>query len=186
MKEIDEAKKEEYERKMLIDSLEELPARVVAMAYLYALNYELYGVDVTEKWQTAADNTLRLEMAYMRGRSDGIQCDIKIKPPEATPKSPSEMVALFEPELVQLVMQPEPVQQTTRPEITHEQAVDYLRSTGWLQEHDRQMMLDGIRRYAEDPDLAAIKAAALQAGFDGKEVRFYIGGRLFAIRELPG
>lgn len=52
--------------------------------------------------------------------------------------------------------------------------------------YDREMMLDGIRRYAEDPDLAAIKASALQAGFEGKEVRFYIGGRLFAIRELPG
>ena len=44
----------------------------------------------------------------------------------------------------------------------------------------------GLYRYAEDPDLAAIKAAALQAGFEDKEVRFYIGGRLFAIRELPG
>ncbi len=179
-------KKEDYEKQMLIDSLEELPARVVAMAYLYALNYELYGVDVTEKWQTAVDNTLRLEMAYMRGRSDGIQCDIKIKPPEATPKSPSEMLALFEPELVQLVMQPEPVQQTTRPEITHEQAVDYLQSTGWLQNHDREMTLYGAKQSTDDPDLAAIKAAALQAGFEGKEARFYIGGRLFAIRELPG
>lgn len=46
--------------------------------------------------------------------------------------------------------------------------------------------LEGSRQSAEDPDLAAIKAAALQAGFEGKEVRFYIGGRLFAIRELPG
>ena len=139
-------KKEDYEKQMLIDSLEGLPARVVAMAYLYALNYELYGVDVTEKWQTATENTLRLEMAYMRGRSDEIQCSVKIKPSEATPKSPPEMLALFEPELVQLAMQPEPVQQTTRPEITHEQAIDYLQSTGWMQEHDRQMMLDGVRK----------------------------------------
>lgn len=45
--------------------------------------------------------------------------------------------------------------------------------------------LEGSGQGVDDPDLAAIKAAALQAGFDGKEVRFYIGGRLFAIREIP-
>lgn len=33
-----------------------------------------------------------------------------------------------------------------QPEITHEQAVAYLQSTGWMQEHDRQMMLDGVHR----------------------------------------
>ena len=32
-----------------------------------------------------------------------------------------------------------------QPKITHEQAVEYLQSTGWMKEHDRQMMLDGVR-----------------------------------------
>lgn len=72
------------------------------------------------------------------------------------------------------------------PEITHEKAIEFLQATGWLQNHDREMTLYGAKQSTDDPDLAAIKAAALQAGFEGKEVRFYIGGRLFAIRELPG
>lgn len=163
MKEIDKAKKEEYERKMLIESLEKMPARVIATAYLHALNYELYGVDVTDKWDTAVKNTDNLQHAYLKGRRDEAQRQAGYP-----------------------AIQPVPREVLNRLLITHEQAVDYLQSTGWMQEHDRQMMLDGIRRYAEDPDLAAIKDAALQAGFEGKEVRFYIGGRLFAIRELPG
>ena len=160
---MDKKKKEEYERKMLIESLEKMPARVIATAYLHALNYELYGVDVTDKWDTAVKNTDNLQRAYLDGRRDEAQRQAGYP-----------------------VIQPVPREVLNRLLITHEQAVDYLQSTGWMQEHDRQMMLDGIRRYAEDPDLAAIKAAALQAGFEGKEVRFYIGGRLFAIRELPG
>ena len=39
-----------------------------------------------------------------------------------------------------------------KPEITHEQAIDYLHSTGWMQEHDRQMMLDGVHRLTAQPE----------------------------------
>ena len=39
-----------------------------------------------------------------------------------------------------------------QPEITHEQAIDYLHSTGWMQEHDRQMMLDGVHRVIAQPE----------------------------------
>ena len=38
-----------------------------------------------------------------------------------------------------------------QPEITHEQAVAYLQSTGWMQEHDRQMMLDGVHGLTAQP-----------------------------------
>lgn len=31
---------------------------------------------------------------------------------------------------------------------THEQAIDCLTESGWMKEHDRQMMLDGVRKYA--------------------------------------
>lgn len=40
-----------------------------------------------------------------------------------------------------------------QPEITHEQAVAYLQSTGWMQEHDRQMMLDGVHRLTAQPEI---------------------------------
>ena len=39
-----------------------------------------------------------------------------------------------------------------QPEITHEQAVEYLQSTGWMREHDLQMMLDGVHRLTAQPE----------------------------------
>ena len=45
------------------------------------------------------------------------------------------------------------------PVITHEQAVDYLQSTGWLQKHDRQMMLDGVRKLT-------VRAEPHEIGYD--------------------
>lgn len=73
----------------------------------------------------------------------------------------------FEEKAIQTVLealppaQPEPLQPwevlaaqavLSQPEITHEQAVAYLQSTGWLQEHDRQMMLDGVHRLTAQPE----------------------------------
>lgn len=46
---------------------------------------------------------------------------------------------------------------TIQPEITHEQAVAYLQSTGWMQEHDRQMMLDGVHRLTAQPEIVRCK-----------------------------
>lgn len=103
MKEIDRAKKEEFERKTLIESLEKMPARVVATAYLYAMNYELYGEDVTKKWQTAVQNTASLQRAYLDGRRDEAQRQAGYP-----------------------VIQPVPREALNRLLITHEQAVDYL------------------------------------------------------------
>lgn len=42
-------------------------------------------------------------------------------------------------------------------EITHEQAVDFLQSTGWMQKHDRQMMLDGARKLPGLPKIIYCK-----------------------------
>ena len=47
--------------------------------------------------------------------------------------------------------------QPIQPEITHEQAVAYLQSTGWMQEHDRQMMLDGVHRLTAQPEIVRCK-----------------------------
>lgn len=43
-------------------------------------------------------------------------------------------------------------QPTIQPEITHEQAVEYLQSTGWMRKHDLQMMLDGVHRLTVQPE----------------------------------
>jgi len=64
---------QECERKRLIDELSKMPPMVIATAYLHALNYTLYGVDVTEKWLTATQNASALERAYHKGYCDALE-----------------------------------------------------------------------------------------------------------------
>ena len=68
-----EKKIQEYESKQLIEELSKMPPMVIATAYLYALNYTLYGEDVTEKWLTATQNASALERAYREGYHDALQ-----------------------------------------------------------------------------------------------------------------
>lgn len=64
---------QEYQSKQLIDELSKMPPMVIATAYLHAINYTLYGEDVTEKWLTATQNAAALEKAYMKGQYDALQ-----------------------------------------------------------------------------------------------------------------
>ena len=68
-----EQKMQKYESKQLIEELSKMPPMVIATAYLYALNYTLYGEDVTEKWLTATQNASALEKAYREGYYDALQ-----------------------------------------------------------------------------------------------------------------
>lgn len=81
----------------------------------------------------------------------------------------------------------EPLNSEVQSEITHEQAVEYLQSTGWMREHDLQMMLDGVHRLTAQPEphwIPVTKEEMFKAGYDGREIIFKVDGRLFAIREL--
>ena len=49
-----------------------MPPMVIATAYLHAINYTLYGVEVTEKWITAVQNAASLEQAYHKGYTDAM------------------------------------------------------------------------------------------------------------------
>ena len=64
---------QEYESKRLIDELSKMPPMVIATAYLHAINYTLYGEDVTEKWVTAIQQVAALEKAYEKGYYDALQ-----------------------------------------------------------------------------------------------------------------
>ena len=68
---------QEYENKRLIDELSKMPPMVLATAYLHALNYTLYGVDVTEKWLTAIEQATILEKAYRKGYYDALQRQVE-------------------------------------------------------------------------------------------------------------
>ena len=55
-------------------------------------------------------------------------------------------------------------QPTIQPEITHEQAVEYLQSTGWMQEHDLQMMIDGAHRLTAQPEIIRCRECKFASG----------------------
>ena len=68
---------QDYESKQLIDELSNMPPMVIATAYLHAINYTLYGEDVTEKWLTATQNAYALEKAYKKGYYDALQRQVE-------------------------------------------------------------------------------------------------------------
>ena len=68
-----EEKIQEYQSKQLINELSKMPPMVIATAYLHAINYTLYGEDVTEKWETATQQVAALEKAYRKGYYDALQ-----------------------------------------------------------------------------------------------------------------
>lgn len=65
------------ESERLIDELSKMSPMVIATAYLHAINYTLYGEDVTEKWLTATQNASALEKAYQKGYYDAMQRQAK-------------------------------------------------------------------------------------------------------------
>lgn len=67
----------EIESEQLIDELSKMPPQVIATAYLHAINYTLYGIDVTEKWETALQNAVALEKAYQKGYHDAFDTATK-------------------------------------------------------------------------------------------------------------
>ena len=59
--------------KHILDELSKMPPRVIEAAYLHAMNFELYGVDVTKEWETAVQNSWALSRAYEKGYYDGFK-----------------------------------------------------------------------------------------------------------------
>lgn len=68
-----EQKIRECESKQLIDELSKMPPMVIATAYLHAINYTRYGVDVTEAWVTATKQAYALDKARSDGYYDALK-----------------------------------------------------------------------------------------------------------------
>ena len=187
---IDREKKEQIEKKMLIDALNNMPARVIATAYLHAMNYHLYGVDVTEKWKTATQNTANVERAYLKGRRDEAEFWFRAKPDELllSRKGVLDLHKKYEslvaPDMTKYGYELESLSTVRGPRYTVEGAIEYLDSVGWLRKHDWKMMLEGIHRYADDPYLEDIRTAILNVGIDKGEVQLRIDGKMFGIRRI--
>ena len=66
------------DKEQLAKYLSELDENVLQVAIMYSINYLAYGVDVTEKWDTAArqqDALYRAKCAgYYEGRSSIVRC----------------------------------------------------------------------------------------------------------------
>lgn len=78
---------QDREKDRLIGELSKMPAMVVSAAYLYALNYVLYGVDVTKEWLTATQNASVLEKAYSDGYYAALQRLVKRRPKDEINKN---------------------------------------------------------------------------------------------------
>ena len=57
----------------ILNQLSVLDIKILQIAYLYAKNYVEYGVDVTEKWVTACQNSKDLEKAHYDGYCKGYE-----------------------------------------------------------------------------------------------------------------
>ena len=68
---------EDPEKAAILKLLVNEDINVLKQAYAYAKNLELYGVDVSEKWETATRQTLALERAYCQGRYDQRNSDME-------------------------------------------------------------------------------------------------------------
>ena len=64
---------QKIESEQLLDELSKMPPMVIATAYLHAINYTLYGEDVTKRWVTATQQACVLEKAYRKGYYDALQ-----------------------------------------------------------------------------------------------------------------
>jgi hypothetical protein len=73
----------ECERKQLLDELSKMPDMVIATAYIEAINYTLYGVDVAEAWNTAIQQNAALEKAYEKGYHDALKRHVESEETDA-------------------------------------------------------------------------------------------------------
>ena len=61
----------------MVEEMKQFDQQTLNLAYLYARSLITYGVDVTEKWDTAVQQTANLEKAYRKGFYEGIAAKLK-------------------------------------------------------------------------------------------------------------
>lgn len=58
------------EKQGIIDMLSHYDKRILETALAYAINLWDYGIDVTQKWETATENAYALDKAYRKAFAD--------------------------------------------------------------------------------------------------------------------
>ena len=60
-------------KEKLFEAMKQFDEQTLAVAFSYAFNLTFYGVDVTEKWNTATEQSINLHAAYIRGYEDAME-----------------------------------------------------------------------------------------------------------------
>ena len=60
-------------RQFLLEELAKEDLQVLALAYVYAKNLHMYGVDVTKATCSATENVAMTDIAYRKGYYDALQ-----------------------------------------------------------------------------------------------------------------
>ncbi len=67
-----EEKTENPKKDILLKELAKEDLQVLSLAYVYAKNLQMYGVDVTKAIATATENAAKLDIAYHKGYCDAM------------------------------------------------------------------------------------------------------------------
>ena len=70
---------QDKEKEFILKLLADEDKTLICLAYSYARNLLKYGADVTEKWETAAEQSDMLQAAYSQGYLDGIKTKDGVK-----------------------------------------------------------------------------------------------------------
>ena len=65
------ADKEDKEK--ILEAMSQFDKQTLAVAYAYASKLVYYGVDVTEKWETATQQSAYIERAYTEGYAEAMK-----------------------------------------------------------------------------------------------------------------
>jgi hypothetical protein len=80
------------QRDVLLKQLETAPDEVLALAYLHSLNYTMFGVEITEKWQTAVQNSAQMQKAYEKGYRDACKMQFYLENRDALKADIEKMI----------------------------------------------------------------------------------------------
>lgn len=59
------------EKDLILSILSDMPENILSVALVYAQYFTKYGIDVTQPWTTATEQSAAMNEAYKRGFNEG-------------------------------------------------------------------------------------------------------------------
>ncbi len=60
------------EKDLILSILSDMPEEILKVALIYAQYFTKYGIDVTQPWTTAVEQSAAMNEAYKRGYAEGV------------------------------------------------------------------------------------------------------------------